>query len=113
MSKDSGGRARAHKDLQVCRQVYDALSYALAELDDPVIDELIIASVVPAPTASRVQVTLVPSKGDDFDYEDALARIHKIEARLRDEVAGEVHRKRVPVLVYQILHPSQIVVQMQ
>ena len=27
---------RGHKDLQVCRQVFDALSYALAELDDPV-----------------------------------------------------------------------------
>ncbi|MBA3464615.1 MAG: hypothetical protein H0T46_32080, partial [Deltaproteobacteria bacterium] len=46
----------------MCRQVFDALAYALAELDDPLIDELVIASVTPAPSAARVLVTLVPSR---------------------------------------------------
>ena len=57
MQRDRSGRS-GHKDLQVCRQVFDALTYALAELDDPMIDELVLARVCPAPNASRVQVSL-------------------------------------------------------
>ena len=52
MQRDPRGR-RGHKDLQVCRQVYDALTFALAELDDPLIDELVLVSVTPAPSAAR------------------------------------------------------------
>jgi len=92
---------KGHKDLQVCRQVFDALSYALAELDDPVIDELVLMSVDPAPDASRVLVTLVPAK-DDIDLDDALARIRQVAGELRAEVASEVNRRRVPELVFRI-----------
>jgi len=52
---------RGHKDLQVCRQVYDVLTLALAEIDDPLIDDLVLARVMPAPNASRVLVILVPA----------------------------------------------------
>ena len=90
-----------HKDRQICRQVFDALTYALAEVDDPVIDELVLVSVDPAPDASRVLVTLVPAT-DDIDVDDALARIHEIAGELRAEVAAEVNRRRVPELVFRI-----------
>ena len=40
------------KDLQLCRQVFDALSLAFATLDDPIVDDLALASVVPAPSAT-------------------------------------------------------------
>ena len=89
------------KDLQLCRQVFDALAYALAELDDPVIDELVLASVVPAPNAARVQVTLVASR-DDIDRDDALARVRAFADELREEVASEVTRRRAPELVFRI-----------
>ncbi len=89
------------KDLQLCRQVFDALTYALADVDDPVIDDLVLASVVPAPSAARVQVTLVPSH-DDIDPDDALARVREIADELREEVAAEVTRKRAPELVFRI-----------
>src|SRR5262249_26058574 len=39
-------------------QVFDVLTYALAELDDLMIDELALASVTPAPSSARVLVTL-------------------------------------------------------
>jgi ribosome-binding factor A len=90
-----------HKDLQVCRQVFDALSYALAEVDDPVIDELVLVSVTPAPTAARVQVNLVPAHAG-VDREVALARLASIAADLREEVASEVTRKRAPELVFHL-----------
>jgi len=101
MQREPGGR-RGHKDLQLCRQVFDALTYALAELDDPVIDELALESVTPAPSAARVQVTLVPST-DGLDPDQALVRLHQIVGELREEVAAEVSRRRVPELVFVIV----------
>lgn len=101
MQRDTSGR-RGHKDLQLCRQVFDALTYALAELDDPLIDELVLESVLPAPSAARVQVTLVPSH-DGLDVDQALTRLHDVAGELREEVAAEVSRRRVPELVFRIV----------
>jgi hypothetical protein len=95
-----------HKDLQLCRQVFDALTYALAELDDPWIDDLALASVVPAPSAARVLVTLVPTRSD-IDPDVALDRVRERADELREEVAAEVSRKRVPVLVFRIGRPDE------
>ena len=92
---------RKRKDLQLCRQVFDALSYALAELDDPLVDELVLASVVPAPSAARLQVTLVPSH-DHVDPDAALSRVRSFAEEFREEVAAEVTRKRAPELVFRI-----------
>ena len=97
-----GGR-RHHKDLQVCRQVFDALTYALAEVDDPLIAELVLVSVMPAPSAARVQVTMAPSPtSSEIDRDAALARLHEVAPELREEVAAEVSRRRVPELVFRI-----------
>lgn len=95
------------KDLQLCRQVFDALTYALAELDDPIIDDLVLASVVPAPSAARLQVTLVPSR-DGIDPDDALARVRDVADELREEVAAEVTRKRAPELVFRIGYRDEL-----
>lgn len=95
---------RHHKDLQLCRQVFETLSLALAELDDPMIDELAIASVVPAPGAARMLVTLVPTR-DDLDLEAALARVQEMAEDLREDVAADVTRKRAPELVFRIERP--------
>jgi len=95
-----------HKDLQVCRQVFDALTFALAELDDPIIDELVLTSVVPAPSAARVQITLSPSRAG-IDPEEALSRLREIAPELRAEVAAEISRRRVPELVFRIAQPGE------
>ena len=100
MHRDQRGH-RGHKDLQVCRQVYDVLTLALAEIDDPLIDDLVLARVVPAPNAGRVQVILVPFR-DDIDEDEALARLAEFADDLREEVAAEVNRRRVPDLVFRI-----------
>ena len=105
MQRDTGGR-RGHKDLQVCRQVFDALTLALAELADPMIDELVLVSVTPAPSAARVQVNLVPTHDNGFDSAAALARLHQVAPGLRQEVAAEVSRRRVPELVFCIGYSS-------
>jgi ribosome-binding factor A len=96
---------KEHKDRQVCRQVFDALSYALAELGDPVIARLALMSVDPAPDASRVLVTLVPTDGA-VDIDDAYVRVRAVAAELRQEVAVEVNRRRVPELTFRIALPG-------
>ena len=106
MHDEPRGR-RGHKDLQVCRQVFDALTYALAELDDPVIDELVLVSVMPAPSAARVQVTLTPTSTSSIDLEEALERLREAAPELREEVAAEVSRRRVPELVFRIARPVE------
>jgi len=89
---------REHKDRQVCRQVFEALALALAELD---FDELALAAVDPAPDAKRVLVTLVPVRRD-VDLDAAHARIVEAMTDLREEVAAAVHRKRGPELTFRI-----------
>ena len=96
---------RGHKDLQVCRQVFDALTYALAELGDPLIDELVLVSVTPAPSAARVQVNLVPAHAG-VDREAARARLAEVAAELREEVAAELTRRRVPELAFHVGYPD-------
>jgi ribosome-binding factor A len=99
MHQDRRGRS-GRKDLMVCRQVYDALTFALAEIDDPLIDDLVLARVLPAPTAMRVLVILVPSR--EIDSDEALERLAEFEVDLREEVAAEVSRRCVPELVFRI-----------
>lgn len=92
---------RGHKDRQLCRQVFDALNLALAEYDDPILDSLVLDSVTPAPSASRVQVLFVPAN-DQVDLEAALAKLEDIASELRAEVAAEVSRRKVPELVFRV-----------
>jgi hypothetical protein len=56
---------------------------------------------VPAPTPSRVLITLVRAR-DDIDPDVALVRVRELADELREEVAAEVTRKRVPELVFWI-----------
>jgi ribosome-binding factor A len=97
---------KSHKDRQLSRQVFDALSYALAELDDPVIAELALVSVEPAPDASRMLVTLAPTTAVDLD--DAMVRIREVLPALREEVAAEVNRRRLPELTFRIALPGEL-----
>jgi len=89
-----------HKDRQVCRQVFDALSLALADLDDPLLDDVALVAVDPAPDASRVVVTLTTRA--DIDPATVRARLLELLPDLRAEVAAELTRRRIPELTFHI-----------
>jgi ribosome-binding factor A len=95
---------REHKDRQVCRQVFEVLSCALAEIDDPLIDDLALAAVDPAPDAKRVLVTLISTR-PDVDIDAACERLQEFAGDLREDVAAEVHRARVPELTFRVILP--------
>src|SRR5688572_22062729 len=83
-----------HKTMQLCRAAERALSLALAgECGDDVLRLLYVASVLPAPDASRLLVCVVLPRGsDDVTMEDVLARLSRVQGLLRASVARAVTR---------------------
>ena len=100
-----GARRSTRKVLQLCREVQRTLGAVLAgECDDDVLRDLFVQSVVPAPNAARLLVTvsLAPS-GRAVGTEDVLRRLHEASARLRGEVAAAVNRRKAPELAFQVV----------
>jgi ribosome-binding factor A len=103
--EESGRKRGRRKDFQLCAQVQEAIASALAaELEDPLLRELWVVRVEPAPTASQllVWVALPPGSRERAGAESVLARLSKVEGLLRAEVASAIHRKRVPTLSYAV-----------
>lgn len=98
-------RWQGRKCLQLCRQIAETLDLVLSgECDDEVLQNLQVVSVVPAPNASRLLVTVVCDVADGpTDSQAVLERLERQSARLRCEVAGAIHRRRTPTLAFQVL----------
>jgi ribosome-binding factor A len=106
---DSRRKQNRRKDFQLCGQVRQALTAALcAELDDPLLSELWVVQVEPAPTVSQLQVWVALAQGSPLSAspELILARLTRVEGVLRGEVAAAIHRKRVPTLRYAVWLPK-------
>jgi ribosome-binding factor A len=99
------GRAE-HKINQLCRQAYRALASAFAgEVGDPLLQDLAVVSVTPAPDATRLLVELSPfwSSADrpPPPLHDVLERLDRVRGLLRHAVATAIVRKRAPELVFR------------
>lgn len=101
------GRTRGHKDQQLCRQVADAIAWFLADVDDPRLAALTVAGAMPAPDATRVVVTLAGAEA--VDAGEAQAALAEYADELREEVAAEIHRKRVPALAFRVVAAAELV----
>jgi ribosome-binding factor A len=98
-------REPGRKARQLSRQVAETLDAVLSgESGDDLLRNLRIVSVVPAPDASRLLVTLriLPSL-EVSDPNVVLARLEKAAGWLRTEAASAVTRKRAPALVFRVL----------
>ena len=105
----SSSPRRDHKTQQLCRQVSRALSLALAgECGDPILQDLVVHSVVPAPNASRllVNVYLSTTHREDVPVWQILAALEGAGKLLRREVTAAIVRKRAPELEFQIVSPD-------
>ena len=108
---ESHGRGkRDHKTAQLCRQVFRAVSLALAECGDDVLRELIVHEVAPAPDASRllVRVGFSASVADVTGVADVLGRLARASGFLRREVAIAITRKRAPELTFLPTRGSEV-----
>jgi ribosome-binding factor A len=101
-SKRSFDRKQDRKVQQLCRQVQRALMYVLpGDIADPMLQEVMVESVRPAPDATRLLVMLTTSRPVS-DVPEILQRLEHVRARLRAEVARAITRKRAPELAFQI-----------
>jgi len=94
-------RKLERKERQLCRQVQEAVSEALAGVEDDVLLDVWVCSVEPAPDAGRLAIVVqAPSR---VSPDEVLARLDKIAGFLRAEVASAITRKRVPTLTFRVL----------
>ncbi|MBM3969431.1 MAG: ribosome-binding factor A [Planctomycetes bacterium] len=108
--QSSGSRRREddRKTQQFCQQVAHVLEAVLTgEARDADLQDLNVASVVPAPHAGRLLVTV------QSWAEDALSRWSVIDEKLRraapwlrSELAASISRRRIPELVFQFVGPN-------
>ena len=94
------GRHASHKTMQLCRQVQRALSLSLGDCHDDVLQSLYVDAVAPAPDASRLLVRLIVPKAVEVSAAEILARLERVEPKLRADVASAITRKRAPELTF-------------
>jgi ribosome-binding factor A len=105
----NSGRVPNRKALQLCGQVERTLASVLAgECGDDVLRDLVVESVVPAPNASRVLVTVyLAPHAPVLDAHQVYEHLERARGRLRREVAAAITRRRVPDLLFRVVNPSQ------
>ena len=107
-NQNSYGRKEDRKAKQLCRQVAETLEMVLSgECRDELLQSLHVLSVEPAPNASRLLVTLCADVAEDrFDHQAILGLLSDQAGRLRYEVGRAIYRKRVPMLVFNVVGPD-------
>jgi ribosome-binding factor A len=88
------------KTRQLCEQVFEALSLALAESDDAHFADAFVVAVEPAPDASRLCVVVAVDARAAFD--EVLGALEQRRGWLRAQIAADIHRKRAPELCFAV-----------
>jgi hypothetical protein len=97
------------KTLQLCREAERTFSAVLGgECNDDILRELIVASVLPAPNAGRLMVTVVLPDSALVSPADALERLLSVSGRLRAELAASVRRRKAPELAFRIVSDRSV-----
>lgn len=105
IARKKGGR-KAH---QLCRQVGQALNYALAAVcDDDVLRDMLVVAIQPAPDETRLLVSVGSALGTRCDPSRVMSHLARAQGKLRAEVAAAINRKKVPELAFRILNETPI-----
>jgi ribosome-binding factor A len=101
-------RPPKRKALQLCAQVARTLAAVLAgESGDDLLRDLVVMSVVPAPSSARLLVTVALADSANAETIRSVAeRLEHARGRLRTEVAAAVRRRRAPDLVFRLVTPA-------
>ena len=93
---------------QLCRQAYRAAGYAIpGEMADPLLQELTVDQVLPAPDASRLLVQL-SSPRSVAEAERILEQLARVEGYLRAQVTAAITRKRAPELGFHLVCRGEV-----
>jgi ribosome-binding factor A len=100
------GRAD-RKVQQLCKEVERTLGYALPACGDPLLRELTVVAVEPAPDGARLMVTVAAAPSTLAAGVDVLMeRLRGVRGALRSEIAAAIQRKRTPELAFQVVTPT-------
>ena len=92
----------AHKDLQLCAQVQEALYWVLGStVGDETLALLQVVVVEPLPDATRLLVTLTAPP--ELSLENAVIRLQEATKAIRAEVASSIHRRKAPELAFRVV----------
>ena len=102
---------------QLCRQVERAITLG-GQCADPILQDLVVESVTPAPDASRLTVRVyfpassheAAQAGDSppLSLFELLERLERARPLFRREVAAAITRKRAPELCFQLVHQKEV-----
>lgn len=91
------------KTRQLCEQVRESLQGILAGSADEVLQGLVVMAVEPAPHTGRLMVTVAVSQpADATDRLTTRDHLAKAIVYLRLQVAGCIHRRKAPELVFHV-----------
>jgi ribosome-binding factor A len=101
-------KKKHHKLERLCRQVAETLDQVIAgEFADDLLQCLRIVSVMPAPDASRLLVTLhADCNPEVFDRPLLEDRLAACKGRLRCAVAAANTRRKAPSLAFNVIGPD-------
>lgn len=104
-SHSRGRRERPHsKTLQLCAQVEQALTFALLETTDPILQDLVLDAVLPLHGDGHLLVRFVDPC--DHGLVRCLASLDAAAGFFRRAVAEGTARRRVPNLSFTVVPPS-------
>lgn len=95
------------KAKQLCRQVAETLDQVLAgETGDDLLRELRVVEVIPAPDASRLQVTVQQDcEVEQFEPQEITTRLGLVTGFLRTAVTAAITRRKAPALIFIVAPP--------
>jgi ribosome-binding factor A len=103
--REGSGKVPNRKALQLCAQVARTLASVFAECADDVLRDLVVESVVPAPNASRLLVSVAPAIA--VEAGGVAERLQQARGKLRGEVTAAINRRRMPDLVFHVADPPR------
>ena len=103
-SRENAGRDQTQRRAQqLCKQAFQAVAGALAgECSDPLLQDVEVVSLTPAPNAGRLLLSVRPRCGDS-SAQVLLERLKNVRGFLRSRIAEAITRRRVPDLVFHVL----------
>jgi len=94
---------RNRKALQLCRQVVETLALVFAGCADPVLNDLLVVEVRPAPDSSRMLVLVHSATEPGLPTSQVREHLERACGMLRREVARSIHRRKTPELTFDVL----------
>ena len=97
----SSPRAAGNDGDQLCAQVADALTLALAGADNPWLRDLVVVRVTPRRGSACLELVLEAPR--DHDLVRTTSLVNRAVGWLRTEIGDAIERKRVPELVVVVV----------